>query len=76
MTGDAGGTVAMDTGGYLEGQWNTLEIPLNADQKAALGNLTGVYLVRNSDSAYTWHGPIYIDNLRAVIPATTPTAGE
>jgi hypothetical protein len=69
VTGDAGGTVAMDTGGYVVGQWNTLEIPLNDAQKAALGKLTGVYLVRNSDSAYTWNGPIYIDNLRAVIPS-------
>jgi hypothetical protein len=68
VTGDAGGSVAMDTGGYIDGQWNTLEIPLNADQKASLGNLTGVFLLRNSDSADTWNGPIYIDNLRAVIP--------
>jgi hypothetical protein len=68
VSGDAGGSVAMDTGGYVDGQWNTLEIPLNADQRASLGNLTGISLIRNSDSAYTWNGPIYIDNLRAVIP--------
>jgi hypothetical protein len=73
VTGDAGGTVAMDTGGYIDGQWNTLEIPLNADQRASLGNLTGLSLIRNSDSAYTWNGPIYIDNLRAVIPTTDGT---
>jgi hypothetical protein len=66
VTGDAGGTVAMDTGGYVDGQWNTLEIPLNADQQQSLGNVTGISLGRNSGDI--WNGPIYIDNLRAVIP--------
>jgi hypothetical protein len=65
VTGD-GGSVAMDTGGYVDGQWNTLEIPLTPDQAAMLTNVTGVSLIRNSGDI--WNGPIYIDNLRAVIP--------
>jgi hypothetical protein len=72
VTGD-GGSVAMDTGGYVDGQWNTLEIPLTPDQAAMLTNVTGVSLIRNSGD--TWNGPIYIDNLRVVIPPA-PTAGE
>jgi hypothetical protein len=62
----AGGTVTMDTGGYVDDQWNTLEIPLTPDQAAMLTNVTGISLIRNSGD--TWNGPIYIDNLRAVIP--------
>lgn len=65
VTGD-GGSVSMDTGGYVDDQWNTLEIPLTPDQAALLKNVTGISLIRNSGD--TWNGPIYIDNLRAVIP--------
>jgi len=54
-------------------QWITLEIPLTADQATTLGHPKGVFLLRNSGN--DWTGPIYIDNLRAVVP-TTPTAGE
>jgi hypothetical protein len=74
VTGDAGGMVAVDNGVYVDGQWNTLEIPLNADQQQSLGNVTGIALRR--DSGDIWNGPIYIDNLRAVFPPTAaPTAG-
>jgi hypothetical protein len=54
--------------GFVPGQWNTLEIPLTSDQAQALTNVTGVFLIRNQDSSTPWNGPIYIDNLRAVVP--------
>jgi hypothetical protein len=48
------------------GQWVTLEIPLTPDQAAMLTNVKGLFFITNSGSA--WTGPIYVDNLRAVIP--------
>jgi hypothetical protein len=53
-------------------QWITLEIPLTPDQATTLGHPKGVFLLRNSGN--DWTGPIYIDNLRAVVPPA-PTAG-
>lgn len=64
----AGGEVWGATSGYVPGQWNTLAITLNPDQAKALTNVLGVFLLRNQDSSTPWNGPIYIDNLRAVIP--------
>jgi hypothetical protein len=49
------------------GQWVTLEIPLTPDQAAMLTNVKGLFFITNSGSA--WTGPIYVDALRAVIPA-------
>jgi hypothetical protein len=49
------------------GQWITLEIPLTPDQAAMLTNVKGMFFITNSGSA--WTGPIYVDGLRAVIPA-------
>ncbi len=62
-----GGSINPLAGGYVDGQWNTLEIALSPDQARLLGTLRGISFVRNSGD--TWLGPIYIDNLRAVIPA-------
>jgi hypothetical protein len=67
-----GGQVGGDSGGYVDGQWNALEIPLSADQAQSLGTITGIQLIRNSGSA--WSGPVYIDDLRAVFPTTTTPA--
>lgn len=63
----SGGSVTMGAGAYVDGQWNILEIPLSPDEAQKLGTLKGISLIRNSGD--TWNGPIYIDNLRAVIPA-------
>jgi hypothetical protein len=57
------------TSGYVPGQWNTLQIALTPEQAQALTNVRGVFLLRNQDSSTPWNGPIYIDNLRAVVPA-------
>jgi hypothetical protein len=68
--GDAWGTTSGGvTGGFIPGQWNTLELALTPDQAKALTNVKGLYLIRNQDSNTPWNGPIYIDNLRAVVPA-------
>jgi hypothetical protein len=48
-------------------QWVTLEIPLTPDQAAMLTNVKGVFFITNSGS--DWTGPVYVDALRAVIPA-------
>jgi hypothetical protein len=61
--------------GFVPGQWNTLELALTPDQAKMLTNVNGFFLIRNQDSNTPWNGPIYIDNLRAVVPAP-PTAGE
>jgi hypothetical protein len=48
-------------------QWVTMEIPLTADQAAMLKNVKGLFFITNSES--DWGGPIYVDALRAVVPA-------
>jgi len=71
-----GGTVdgEVGVGEIIDGQWNTFEIPLTADQAKMLGNVKGIQFARNSGD--TWRGPIYADALRAVFPTTpAPTAG-
>jgi hypothetical protein len=69
----------LGTGGELQGltggiggvtdQWVTLEIPLTPEQATTLSAVKGLYLRRNDDPGSMWTGPIYIDNLRAVVPA-------
>jgi len=48
-------------------QWVTLEIPLTPDQATMLGNIKGLSFITNSGAA--WTGPVYVDSLRAVVPA-------
>jgi hypothetical protein len=67
-----GGDVAFTSEFVTNDQWVTLEVPLTPDQAAMLHNVQGVYFITNSGS--NWTGPIYVDALRAVIPATTPPA--
>jgi hypothetical protein len=50
-----------------DGQWVAMEIPLTPDQAKMLTNVKGIFFITNSGS--DWTGPIYIDNLRAVVPA-------
>lgn len=61
-----GQTAGPSSGGYVDGQWNTLELPMTPDQAKMVGHVQGIVLIRNSGD--TWNGPVYIDNLRAVIP--------
>jgi len=68
--GEVGGEVGSN--GIVDGQWNTLEIPLTADEAAMLKNVKGIRFIRNQGDA--WNGPVYVDNLRAVVP-TPPAAG-
>jgi hypothetical protein len=70
-----GGEVSSPTHGVVDGQWVTLEIPLTPEKAAMLTNIKGVFLSNNSGSE--WAGPVYIDNLRVVVPTQTPpAAGE
>jgi hypothetical protein len=62
----AGGQVAV-TNFVTDGQWVTLEIPLTPEQAAMLTNVKGLFFITNSGD--DWTGPVYVDNLRAVIPA-------
>jgi hypothetical protein len=64
-----GGEVGTAALGFVPGQWNTLEIPLTKEQAQMLSTVKGLYFLRNQDSNTPWNGPIYIDNLRAVVPA-------
>jgi hypothetical protein len=76
INGD-GGQVATETKGYITNQWNTLELALSPEDAAKLTNVTSMELRTNSGMA--WNGPIYIDNLRAVIPSgggTTAKPGD
>jgi hypothetical protein len=68
--GEVGGKIGSN--GIVDGQWNTLEIPLTPDDAAMLKNVKGIRFIRNQGDA--WQGPVYVDDLRAVVP-TTPTAG-
>ena len=61
----AGGQVAV-TNFVTNGQWVTLEIPLTPEQAAMLTNVKGLFFITNSGD--DWTGPVYVDNLRAVIP--------
>jgi hypothetical protein len=73
-----GGEVQGLTGGIggVTDQWVTLEIPLTAEQAKTLSAVKGLYLRRNDDPGSEWNGPIYIDNLRAVVPdPSQPAAG-
>ena len=70
-----GQTAGPSSGGYVAGQWNTLELPMTPDQAQMVGHVQGIVLIRNSGSA--WDGPVYVDNLRAVFPTTTaPAPGQ
>jgi hypothetical protein len=71
--GEVGGEVGSN--GIVDGQWNTLEIPLTPDQAAMLKNVKGIRFIRNQGDA--WLGPVYVDALRAVVPTTNggTTAG-
>jgi hypothetical protein len=71
--GEVGGEVG--SGGFVPGQWNTLEIPLTPEQAKLLTNVKGIFFIRYQDSA--WNGKVYVDALRAVVPnqAPPPTAG-
>jgi len=72
-----GGEVWGSTAGILTGQWNTLVINLTPDQAKMLTNVKGIYFLRNQDSNTPWRGPVYVDNLRAVVPTQAqPNAGE
>jgi hypothetical protein len=66
----AGGELQGLTGGIgdVTDQWVTLEIPLTPEQAKTLSIVKGLYLRRNDDPGSKWTGPIYIDNLRAVVP--------
>jgi hypothetical protein len=69
----------LGTGGKLQGltggitdvsdQWVTMVIPLTPEQAKTLAAVEGLYLRGNDDPGSKWTGPIYIDNLRAVVPA-------
>jgi len=63
-----GGNLQADTGGYVTDQWNTREISLTPDQAKMLGKVKGFFLIRNEDPNTPWNGPLYVDNLRAVVP--------
>jgi hypothetical protein len=68
VVGDGGDVWGLSHGvENVLGQWITLEIPLTPDQAAMLTNVKGVFFITNSGDA--WTGPIYVDGLRAVIPA-------
>lgn len=67
--GEVGGEVG--SGGFVPGQWNTLEIPLTPEQAKMLTNVKGLYFIRYQDSA--WKGKVYVDALRAVVPNQAPT---
>jgi hypothetical protein len=76
-----GGEVWGSSVGFLPGQWNTLVLNLTPEQAAMLTNVTGMFFMRNqganSGDPNPWQGPIYVDNLRAVVPTQEqPTAGE
>jgi hypothetical protein len=66
-----GGEVGGTTNGIADvtDQWITLEIPLTPEQAKTLSTVKGLYLTRNDDPNAEWQGPIYLDNLRAVVPA-------
>jgi hypothetical protein len=50
-----------------------MEIRLTPEQAAMLKNIKGLFFMTNSGA--DWEGPIYVDNLRVVIPPQQ-TAGQ
>jgi hypothetical protein len=67
------GSIGTGDAGIVDGQWNTLEIPLSPDQATTLGAVKGLYIIRNQGDA--WQGPVYVDNLRVVVPTPPVTGG-
>jgi hypothetical protein len=65
-----GGDVSFTSEYVTDDQWVTLEVPLTPDQAAMLTNVKGLFFITNSGK--DWTGPIYVDGLRAVMPATKP----
>jgi len=61
-----GGEVWGDSNYVGNGQWVTMEIPLTPEKAALLKNIKGVFFITNSGA--DWEGPIYVDNLRVVVP--------
>jgi hypothetical protein len=61
-----GGEVWGDTNFVGDGQWVTMEIPLTPEKAAMLANVKGLFFMTNSGD--DWTGPIYVDNLRVVVP--------
>jgi hypothetical protein len=75
VLGDGGEVRGATNGiGDVTDQWVTLELLLTPEQAKTLSTVKGLYLTRNDDPNSEWKGPIYIDNLRAVVPPP-PTAG-
>jgi hypothetical protein len=68
-----GGEIWGDTNYVGNGQWVTMEIRLTPEQAAMLKNIKGLFFMTNSGA--DWEGPIYVDNLRVVIPPQQ-SAGE
>jgi hypothetical protein len=64
VVGD-GGDVSGFSDFVTDGQWVAMEIPLTPDQAQMLTNVKGMFFITNSGS--DWTGPIYVDNLRAVV---------
>jgi hypothetical protein len=66
VAGD-GGEVWGFSSFVTDDQWVTLEIPLTPDQAKMLTNVKGIFFITNAEN--DWTGPIYVDNLRVVVPA-------
>jgi len=60
-----------ETMGLNVGEWDTIELAVTPDMAANLKAVTGFGMATNCGQP--WTGAIYVDNLRAVIPAPTPT---
>jgi hypothetical protein len=73
------GEVWGSSSGFVSDQWQTLEIPLTAEQAATLGHVKGLYFIRNqganSGDDNPWSGKVYVDNFRAAF-AEPQTAGQ
>jgi len=61
-----GGEVWGDTNYVVNGQWVTMERILKPEEAAMLKNIKGMFFMTNSGGE--WKGPIYVDNLRVVVP--------
>jgi hypothetical protein len=70
--GSASGMIWTETKGLNAGMWDTIELILTPEQAATLTAVTNFGMRTNGGNP--WTGPIYIDNLRAVIPAPPPPA--
>jgi hypothetical protein len=72
-----GGYLQTETMGFIPDQWNTIELALSPEDAAKLTNVTEFGL--HTNGGQPWNGPIYVDNLRAVIPSgggTTAKLGD